>query len=40
MAETEDDLERQIIELWMRLQGKIAGKWNRTLPFGDYFVDR
>ena len=40
MAETEEDLERQIVELWERLQERVAGRWKRTLPFGDYFVDR
>lgn len=40
MAEVEEDLKRQIVELWMRLQEEVAGRWDRTLPFGDYFVDR
>ena len=40
MAETEDDLRRQIVELWKRLQEQVDARWNRTLPFGDYFVDR
>ena len=40
MADAEDDLKHQIVELWTRLQREVAGRWNRTLPFGDYFVDR
>jgi acetyltransferase-like isoleucine patch superfamily enzyme len=40
MAETEDDLKRQIVELWKRLQEQVDARWDRTLPFGDYFVDR
>jgi len=40
MAETEDDLRRQIVELWKRLQEEVDARWDRTLPFGDYFVDR
>jgi acetyltransferase-like isoleucine patch superfamily enzyme len=27
-------------ELWCMRQTEVAGKWNRTLPFGDYIVDR
>ncbi len=40
MAETEDDLKRQIVELWRRLQEQVDDRWDRTLPCGDYFVDR
>ena len=40
MVPTDGDLEREIVELWSRLQEKVAARWNRTLPFGDYFVDR
>src|SRR5260370_23859711 len=40
MAEAEDDLTRQIVELWRRLQEQVDDGWDRTLPFGDYFVDR
>jgi acetyltransferase-like isoleucine patch superfamily enzyme len=40
MAETEDELKRQIVELWKRLQEEVDARWDRTLPFGDYFVDR
>jgi acetyltransferase-like isoleucine patch superfamily enzyme len=40
MAEVESDLRHQIIELWTRLQKEVAARWDRTLPFGDYFVDR
>jgi len=27
-------------ETWKALQQKVNKKWNRTLPFADYFVDR
>lgn len=40
MAEADEDLEREIVELWGRLQERVAERWKRTLPFGDYFVDR
>jgi acetyltransferase-like isoleucine patch superfamily enzyme len=40
MAETEDELRQQIVELWSRLQKQVDERWDRTLPFGDYFVDR
>lgn len=40
MTEPEDELRRQIVELWGRLQEQIDARWDRTLPFGDYFVDR
>ena len=41
----EDDPEarklyRQLTELWGRLQTIFDAKWNRTVTFGDYFVDR
>ncbi|MEO5360100.1 MAG: acyltransferase [Nitrospirota bacterium] len=26
--------------LWIRLQSEVNTKWKRTLPFGDYIVDR
>jgi acetyltransferase-like isoleucine patch superfamily enzyme len=34
------DLRTQILELWRKLQADVALRWKRTLPFGDYFVDR
>ncbi|TME07450.1 MAG: acyltransferase [Chloroflexi bacterium] len=40
MSETEDELRRQIVDLWSRLQEQVDERWDRTLPFGDYFVDR
>jgi acetyltransferase-like isoleucine patch superfamily enzyme len=40
VSEAEDDLQRQIVELWRRLQEQVDARWDRTLPFGDYFVDR
>lgn len=40
MPETEDDLQHQIVELWKRLREEVDARWDRTLPFGDYFVDR
>lgn len=30
----------RLVDLWGRLQTEVAEKWRRTLPFGDYFVDR
>ena len=29
-----------LINLWGRLQTAVDERWQRTLPFGDYFVDR
>ena len=40
MPGAEDELHAQIVELWRKLQEQVDGKWDRTLPFGDYFVDR
>jgi len=44
MSEPEDPrtspLYQAIVTLWGQLQAEVAGKWSRTLPFGDYFVDR
>ncbi len=40
VPEAEEGLRRQIVDLWMRLQGEVDARWDRTLPFGDYFVDR
>jgi acetyltransferase-like isoleucine patch superfamily enzyme len=37
---TDEALYAQIVELWKRLQERVDGRWDRTLPFGDYFVDR
>ena len=32
---------RKLMELlWKDCQKEVNGKWRRTLPFGDYFVDR
>jgi acetyltransferase-like isoleucine patch superfamily enzyme len=34
------DLFEEIAALWRRLRDQVATRWQRTLPFGDYFVDR
>ena len=34
------ELYTQLSSLWEHLQSAVAEKWQRTLPFGDYFVDR
>ncbi len=31
---------QNLIEIWSQLQKDINEKWQRTLPFGDYIVDR
>jgi acetyltransferase-like isoleucine patch superfamily enzyme len=36
----ESRLFKQLLELWERLRADVAEKWQRTLPFGDYLVDR
>jgi acetyltransferase-like isoleucine patch superfamily enzyme len=36
----QEDHRQELRELWRNLQQKILEKWNRTLPFGDYIVDR
>ena len=33
-------LLNEIKKFWCYLQKETSSKWNRTLPFGDYFVDR
>lgn len=33
-------LLRQLRDLWKRLQKQVDSEWNRTLPLGDYIVDR
>ena len=33
-------LLRQLRDLWQRLQKQVDSEWNRTLPLGDYIVDR
>jgi acetyltransferase-like isoleucine patch superfamily enzyme len=40
MAAPEEDLHLQIVELWKRLQEDVQGRWHRSLPLGDYFVNR
>lgn len=34
------DLGVALRELWHRLREEVDGRWKRTLPFGDYVVDR
>ena len=31
---------KQLIRLWQSLQAEVQRKWNRTLPFADYIIDR
>ena len=35
-----DQLLSELKELWQARQSEVADKWQRTLPFGDYIVDR
>ena len=35
-----DSLATLLKQLWYKMQIDISKKWKRTLPFGDYFVDR
>lgn len=37
---SEPDLLEALRDLWRRLQADVEGRWHRTLPFGDYVVDR
>jgi len=34
------ELYLELTRLWQDLQKETDGQWRRTLPFGDYFVDR
>jgi acetyltransferase-like isoleucine patch superfamily enzyme len=34
------ELFQKILKLWLSLQADLSRKFNRTLPFGDYFIDR
>jgi acetyltransferase-like isoleucine patch superfamily enzyme len=34
------ELFKKLRQLWRVLQEQMQAKWQRTLPFGDYFVDR
>ena len=36
----EDNLFGKLSALWKTLRKEVNDKWKRTLPFGDYFVDR
>ena len=36
----QSELYVRLASLWGRLQSAVAEKWQRTLPFGDYLVDR
>ncbi len=33
-------LFQKLLQLWRLLREEVNRKWKRTLPFGDYFVDR
>lgn len=34
------ELYKDMVRLWQALQKETDDQWRRTLPFGDYFVDR
>jgi len=34
------ELLKKLRQLWLVLQEHMQAKWHRSLPFGDYFVDR
>lgn len=36
----ESSFFRTVQDLWRMLQAQVHRRWHRTLPFGDYFVDR
>jgi acetyltransferase-like isoleucine patch superfamily enzyme len=36
----QSELYVKLVNLWSQLQSAVAKKWQRTLPLGDYFVDR
>lgn len=40
MEGTEKKLSRGLKRLWQSRQQEVNAKWRRTLPFGDYVVDR
>lgn len=35
-----EELLNQLRDLWKERQSEVSQKWQRTLPFGDYVVDR
>ena len=35
-----DRLADQLKHIWVKIQKKVHKKWNRTLPFADYFINR
>jgi acetyltransferase-like isoleucine patch superfamily enzyme len=35
-----EELEELLKQLWLARQSEVAAKWERTLPFADYIVDR
>jgi acetyltransferase-like isoleucine patch superfamily enzyme len=43
MAEPDDELTRlleQLRRLWLERRAEVDARWSRTLPLGDYIVDR
>ena len=36
----ETELYQELVRLWKNLQQQTNDQWDRTLPLGDYFVDR
>lgn len=36
----DQDLFARMKALWQQLRQRVDARWRRTLPFGDYFVDR
>jgi len=39
-AQDDPELRRELIDLWHKARRGKDDQWNRTLPFGDYIVDR
>jgi acetyltransferase-like isoleucine patch superfamily enzyme len=39
-ADRSDELLDRLRALWRRLRADVDGRWRRTLPLGDYVVDR
>lgn len=35
-----EKLRQKLEELWLLRQAEVSAKWDRTLPFSDYFIDR
>lgn len=40
MPDEHDSIINQLNQLWLEKQQQVNQQWHRTLPFGDYIVDR